>query len=93
MRLCSSGHALDVGIDYLDIDGHCIPWLDPFKMVSYLADADLLHHLHGGHDLGKFWQKLTRTQPHHPVFEEGGQPATAAHPCNSFLFAWGRGQD
>ena len=70
MRLCSSGHALDVGIDYLDIDGHCIPWLDPFKMVSYLADADLLHHLHGGHDLGKFWQKLTRTQPHHPVFEE-----------------------
>ena len=59
-----------MGIDYLEIDGHRIPWLDRYKMVSFLAEADLLHHLHGGHDLWKFWQKLSRMQPHHPVFEE-----------------------
>ena len=46
-----------------------IPWLNPYDMVTTLAEYDLLHLLHGNHNLIEFWRRFAKIEPRHWVFQ------------------------
>ena len=57
-------------IDSIEAGPHkSIPWIDPFKMMTCLAETDKLHLLHGDHDLMEFWRRFAKVQPNHRVFD------------------------
>ena len=70
LRLQCAGYALQVDIDSIEAGPHkSIPWIDPFKMMTCLAETDKLHLLHGDHDLMEFWRRFAKVQPNHRVFD------------------------
>ena len=72
MRLRAAGFTLDVEIDTIKAgpDETSIPWVDPFKMVSALAECDKLDLIYPEEcDLLEFWRRFSKIFPDHWVFE------------------------
>ncbi|CAE6972059.1 unnamed protein product [Symbiodinium sp. CCMP2592] len=71
-RLHSSGCALPVKIEMIEAgpagEKESIPWLDPVRMMTCLAENDMLDLLHGDHNLLEFWRRYAKYNPSHPIF-------------------------
>ncbi|CAE7643563.1 unnamed protein product, partial [Symbiodinium sp. KB8] len=71
-ELRAAGFTLDVEIDTIKAgpDETSIPWVDPFKMVSALAECDKLDLIYPEEcDLLEFWRRFSKIFPDHWVFE------------------------
>ena len=70
-RLQAHCCCLDVPVHFIECGGVEIPWIDPVHMMTWLATHDKLHLVHHDVDLLQFWHRFARTQPTHPVFQQG----------------------
>ena len=69
-RLEQHGLCAGAATEFIEAGGEQLPWLDPYKAVSWLAATDRLELLHGDIDLMEFWRRFAKFQPDHPIFEE-----------------------
>ena len=72
MRLRAAGFTLAVDIDTIKAgpDETSIPWIDPFKMVSALAECDKLDLIFPEEcNLLEFWRRFSKIFPDHWIFE------------------------
>ena len=69
-RLDKHKNSVGVPTEFIDAAGVEVPWLDPYKMVQWLAAEEKLDLLHGKVDLLEFWRRFALVQSHHPIFSQ-----------------------